>query len=76
MLNHDCVVPFEGHVSGMLVVQVGQAGEGMEALRLAIQAGTDSANSTRRGIPREDLFVIIALLLLVIETLISTRRTQ
>jgi hypothetical protein len=48
----------------------------MEALRLAIQAGTDSANSTRRGIPREDLFVIIALLLLVIETLISTRRTQ
>jgi len=30
-LNHDCVVPFEGHVSGMLVVQVGQAGEGMES---------------------------------------------
>lgn len=62
--------------SGGRYVRLGQAGEGMEALRLAIQAGTDSANSTRRGIPREDLFVIIALLLLVIEILISTRRTQ
>ena len=30
MLNHDCVVPFEGHVGGMLVVQVGQPGESME----------------------------------------------
>ena len=62
--------------TGGRYVRLGQAGEGMEALRLAIQAGTDSANADRRGIPREDLFAGAALLLLVIETLLSTRRTR
>lgn len=62
--------------TGGRYVRLGQAGEGMEALRLAIQAGTDAANDDRRGIPREDLFAAAALLLLVIESLISTRRNR
>ena len=61
--------------TGGRYVRLGQAGEGMEALRLAIQAGTDSANTGRRGIPREDVFAAAALLLLVIESLLSNRRT-
>ena len=62
--------------TGGRYVRLGQAGEGMEALRLAIQAGTDSAATSRRGTPREDLFAGAALLLLVIESLISTRRPR
>jgi Ca-activated chloride channel family protein len=62
--------------TGGRYVRLGQAGEGMEALRLAIQAGTDAANDDRRGIPREDLFAAAALLLLVIESLLSTRRNR
>lgn len=62
--------------TGGRYVRLGQAGEGMEALRLAIQAGTDSAATGRRGIPREDLFAGLALLLLVAESLLSTRRTR
>jgi hypothetical protein len=46
----------------------------MEALRLAIQAGTDENGSGRRGIPREEWLIAAALLLLIIESLISTRR--
>jgi len=54
--------------------RLGQAGEGMEALRLAIQAGTDATGSARRGVPREEWFLALALLLLVAESLLSTRR--
>ena len=46
----------------------------MEALRLAIQAGTDERGVGRRGVPREEWFIGIALLLLVLESLTSTRR--
>jgi hypothetical protein len=31
LLNHDCVITLEGHVGGMLVVQVRKARECMEA---------------------------------------------
>ena len=55
-------------------VRLGQAGEGMEALRLAIQSGTDATGSARRGVPREEWFLALALLLLVAESLLSTRR--
>jgi Ca-activated chloride channel family protein len=55
-------------------VRLGQAGEGMEALRLAIQAGTDATGSARRGVPREEWFLALTLLLLVAESLFSTRR--
>ena len=55
-------------------VRLGQAGEGMEALRLAIQAGTDERGAGRRGIPREEWLIGAALLLLVLESLTSTRR--
>ena len=60
--------------TGGRFVRLGQAGEGMEALRLAIQAGTDERGAGRRGIPREEWFIGAALLLLVLESLISTRR--
>jgi Ca-activated chloride channel family protein len=60
--------------TGGRFVRLGQAGEGMEALRLAIQAGTDERGAGRRGIPREEWFLAAALLLLVLESLISTRR--
>ncbi len=53
---------------------LGTAGEGMEALRLAVEAGTDSAHAGRQGVPREEWFVALALLLIVAETLLSTRR--
>ena len=56
-------------------VRLGQAGEGMEALRLAIQAGTDGTGATRRGVPREEWFLSLALALIVLESLLSTRRT-
>ena len=55
-------------------VRLGQAGEGLEALRLAIQAGTDTQGGGRTGIPRESLFVSLALLLMLIESLLSDRR--
>lgn len=55
-------------------VRLGQAGEGLEALRLAIQAGTDAQGAGRTGIPRESLFVTAALLLMVLESLLSDRR--
>jgi len=55
-------------------VRLGQAGEGLEALRLAIQAGTDAQDGGRSGIPRESLFVSLALLLMVIESLLTDRR--
>lgn len=57
-------------------VRLGQAGEGMEALRLAIQAGTDTQGGARQGIPREPIFIVLALLLLVIESLLSERRLR
>jgi Ca-activated chloride channel family protein len=60
--------------TGGRFLRLGQAGEGMEALRLAIQAGTDERGAGRRGIPREEWFIGAALLLLVLESLISTRR--
>jgi len=60
--------------AGGRFVRLGQAGEGMEALRLAIQAGTDERGAGRRGIPREEWFIGAALLLLVLESLTSTRR--
>ena len=60
--------------AGGRFVRLGQAGEGMEALRLAIQAGTDERGAGRRGIPREEWFIGAALCLLVLESLISTRR--
>ena len=48
----------------------------MEALRLAIQAGTDENGIGRRGIPREEWLIGAALLILVLESLLSTRRKQ
>ena len=60
--------------TGGRFIRLGQAGEGMEALRLAIQAGTDERAAGRRGIPREEWFIGAALFLLVLESLISTRR--
>lgn len=60
--------------AGGRFVRLGQAGEGMEALRLAIQAGTDERGGGRRGVPREEWLIAAALLLLVLESLISTRR--
>jgi Ca-activated chloride channel family protein len=60
--------------TGGRFVRLGQAGEGMEALRLAIQAGTDERGAGRRGIPREEWLIGAALLLLVLESLLSTRR--
>jgi Ca-activated chloride channel family protein len=60
--------------TGGRFVRLGQAGEGMEALRLAIQAGTDERGAGRQGIPREEWFLGLALLLLVAESLLSTRR--
>lgn len=62
--------------TGGRFVRLGQAGEGMEALRLAIQAGTDERGAGRRGVPREEWFLGLALLLLVAESLLSTRRRQ
>ncbi len=60
--------------AGGRFVRLGQAGEGMEALRLAIQAGTDEKGGGRRGVPREEWLIGAALLLLVLESLLSTRR--
>lgn len=60
--------------TGGRFVRLGQAGEGMEALRLAIQAGTDERGAGRRGVPREEWLIGAALLLLVLESLTSTRR--
>lgn len=60
--------------AGGRFVRLGQAGEGMEALRLAIQAGTDERGGGRRGIPREEWLIGAALFLLVLESLVSTRR--
>ena len=60
--------------TGGRFVRLGVAGEGMEALRLAIQAGTDERGAGRRGIPREEWLIGAALLLLVVESLLSTRR--
>lgn len=60
--------------TGGRFVRLGQAGEGMEALRLAIQAGTDGTGPTRRGVPREEWFLSLALALIVLESLLSTRR--
>ncbi len=60
--------------TGGRFIRLGQTGEGMEALRLAIQAGTDENGSGRRGIPREEWLIAAALLLLIIESLTSTRR--
>lgn len=60
--------------NGGRFVRLGQTGEGMEALRLAIQSGSDATGPGRRGIPREEWFIAAALLLLVLESLISTRK--
>ena len=62
--------------AGGRFVRLGQAGEGMEALRLAIQAGTDGTGATRRGVPREEWFLSLALALVVLESLLSTRRSS
>lgn len=62
--------------TGGRFVRLGQAGEGMEALRLAIQAGTDGTGATRRGVPREEWFLALALALVVLESLLSTRRSS
>jgi len=62
--------------TGGRFVRLGQAGEGMEALRLAIQAGTDGTGATRRGVPREEWFLSLALALVVLESLLSTRRSH
>jgi Ca-activated chloride channel family protein len=62
--------------TGGRFIRLGQAGEGMEALRLAIQAGTDENGAGRRGIPREEWLIGAALLFLVLESLFSTRRQQ
>jgi Ca-activated chloride channel family protein len=72
-LDEDTLAKVAESTNGRYV-RLGQAGEGMEALRLAIQAGTDATGSTRRGIPREEWFLTLALLLLVAESLLSTRR--
>jgi Ca-activated chloride channel family protein len=60
--------------TGGRFVRLGQAGEGMEALRLAIQSGTDERGAGRQGVPREEWFLGLALLILVAESLLSTRR--
>ena len=60
--------------TGGRFVRLGQAGEGLEALRLAIQAGTDERGAGRRGVPREEWLLGLALLILVAESLLSTRR--
>jgi Ca-activated chloride channel family protein len=60
--------------TGGRFVRLGQAGEGLEALRLAIQAGTDEQGAGRRGIPREEWLLGLALVILVAESLLSTRR--
>ncbi|MGA0134335.1 MAG: vWA domain-containing protein [Opitutales bacterium] len=62
--------------AGGRFVMLGSAGEGMEALRLAVEAGTDSAHAGLQGVPREEWFVALALLLIVGETLLSTRRRE
>jgi len=61
--------------TGGRFVRLGQAGEGLEALRLAIQAGTDERGAGRRGIPREEWLLGLALIILVAESLLSTRRS-
>lgn len=63
-------------LTGGRYIRLGQAGEGMEALRLAIQAGTDENGTGRRGIPREEWLIGAALLILILESLFSTRRQQ
>lgn len=60
--------------TGGRFLRLGSAGEGMEALRLAIQAGTDENGAGRRGIPREEWLLGLALILLLGESLLSTRR--
>ncbi|TSA36556.1 MAG: VWA domain-containing protein [Opitutales bacterium] len=60
--------------TGGRFVRLGQAGEGMESLRLAIQAGTDALGSMRQGIPREEWFLSAVLFLLIGESLYTTRR--
>ncbi len=60
--------------TGGRFARLGQAGEGMEALRLAIQAGTDERGAGRQGVPREERFLGLALLSLVAESLLSARR--
>ena len=62
--------------NGGRFVRLGQTGEGMEALRLAIQAGTDATGPGRRGIPREEWFIAAALFLLILESLVPTRRSS
>ncbi|MFM9001783.1 MAG: vWA domain-containing protein [Opitutia bacterium] len=62
--------------AGGRYLALGSAGEGMEALRLAVEAGTDSAHAGRQGVPREHWFVSLALLVIIVETLLSTRRRQ
>jgi Ca-activated chloride channel family protein len=73
-LDEDTLTKVAEITSGRFV-RLGQAGEGMEALRLAIQAGTDGTGATRRGVPREEWFLSLALALIVLESLLSTRRT-
>ncbi len=60
--------------TGGRFIRLGQSGEGIEALRLAIQAGTDGTGVTRRGVPREEWFLALALALIVAESLLTTRR--
>jgi Ca-activated chloride channel family protein len=60
--------------TGGRYVRLGQSGEGMESLRLAIQSGTDSASTSHRGIPREEWFLALGLILVVCESLVTTRR--
>ncbi len=62
--------------TGGRYVRLGQSGEGMESLRLAIQSGKDSSSTTQRGVPREEWFLGLALLFLICESLITTRRPQ
>ena len=60
--------------TGGRFVRLGQSGECMESMRLAIQAGTEALDSMRQGIPREEWFLSAVLLLLIGESLYSTRR--
>lgn len=60
--------------NGGRFVRLGPTGEGMETLRLAIQAGTDTDGTRQRGIPRESWFIAFALVLLILESMIPTRR--
>lgn len=60
--------------TGGRYVRLGQSGEGMESLRLAIQSGTDSASTSHRGIPREEWFLVLGLIFVIAESLITTRR--